>query len=167
MTRAAAGFARSGGKVGEAGLAALAVVARRNKLMRAAFDDPARADHAELARMAPEKAAAAALAGVATLRGVARVQATLLRYWQREAQIAMQTGWRVVRAGTPDAALRVQQDALARAAQRSTSLAAALTELTSIGVAGSLAPFHRRVTANARRLARNGSVGPAPNGRTT
>lgn len=153
VTRAVQGFARSGGKAGEAGLAALAVVARRNELMRAAFEDPLSADHAELARMVPEKAAAGALAGVATLHGLARAQMTLLRFWQREAQIGMQTGWRVLRAATPDAALRVQRDALASAAQRWTGLAAALTELTSIGVAGSLAPFHRRVTANARRLA--------------
>lgn len=162
LSRAAEGFARTGGKAGEAGLAALAVVARRNELIHAALGDPLRADHAELGRMVPEKAAAGALAGVATLHGVVRAQMALLRFWQREAQIGVQTGWRLLRATTPDAALRVQQDALSRATQRWAGLAAALTELAALGVAGTLAPVHRRVTANARRLTRRRPARPAP-----
>ena len=45
ITRTASNLARTGGKVGEAGLAALAVVARRNELLHAALRDPLSADH--------------------------------------------------------------------------------------------------------------------------
>jgi threonine synthase len=71
---------------------------------------------------------------------------------------AVQAVNRLARCATPDRAIQVQADAAAAAVQRLASLSAVLTELATASTAAALMPYHKRVTQNARRLARPATV---------
>jgi hypothetical protein len=154
MGRAGTGLARIAADNGQAALAALSVLSQRGELLRAATEDPMRADHAEIFRMSSEKLEAFGLAGLAIVEAAGKVQRAWLRYWQAEMSQAAQTANRLFRCATPGRAVQVQADASATAVQRLAGLSAVLTELATASTAAALMPYHKRVTMNARRLAR-------------
>jgi hypothetical protein len=154
MGRAGTGLARIAADNGQAALAALSVLSRRGELLRAASEDPRRADHAEIFRMGAEKIEAFGLAGLAIVEAAGKAQRAWLRYWQTEMSQAVQAANRVARCATATGAMQAQADVAAAAAQRLASLSVVLTELATASTAAALLPYHKRVTGNARRLAR-------------
>jgi hypothetical protein len=70
----------------------------------------------------------------------------------------VQASTRLARCATPDQAIRAQADAAAAAAQRLASLSTLLAELATASTAAALMPYHKRVTGNARRLARAANI---------
>jgi hypothetical protein len=158
MGRAGTGLARIAADNGQAALAALSVLSRRGELLRAATEDPMRADHAEMFRMSSEKIEALGLAGLAIVEAAGKAQRAWLRYWQAEMSQAVRIADRLFSCATADRAARVQADAAAAAVQRLASLSAVLTELATASTAAALMPYHNRVTGNARRLARAARV---------
>ncbi len=115
------------------------VVRKRGDIIETAMRSPLLADHAELARMVPEKVIAFASAGTAMSAELVELQLG----WMGE----MQNLWTMgLRGRAPTLA---EMSALATRssayAVRSTERAARLAEV-------GLAPIHKQVTANARRL---------------
>jgi len=158
MARTGTSLSRIAVDNGQAALAALSVLTRRGDMLRAAVEDPLRADHLELFRMSAEKVEAFGLAGLAIVEAAAKAQRAWLGHWQAEMSQAVQAGSRLARCATPDRAIQVQADAATAAVQRLASLSAVLTELATASTAAALLPYHKRVTQNARRLARAATV---------
>jgi hypothetical protein len=158
MARAGTSLSRIAADNGQAALAAFSVLTRRGELLRAATEDPMGADHLEIFRMSSEKIEAFGLAGLAIAEAAGKAQRAWFRYWQAEMSQAAQTANRLSRCATPERAFRVQADASVAAVQRLASLSAALTELATASTAAALMPYHKRVTGNARRLARAATV---------
>ena len=158
MARTGTSLSRLAADNGQAALGALSVLTRRGELLRAAVEDPMRADHVEIFRMSSEKMEAFGLAGLAMVEAAGKAQRAWLRYWQAEMSQAVQAANRLAGCATPDRAIQVQADAAAAAVQRLASLSAVLTELATASTAAALMPYHKRIARNARRLARAASV---------
>jgi hypothetical protein len=158
IARAGTSLSRIAAGNGEAALAALSVLTRRGELVLIAAEDPMRADHVELFRMGSEKMEAFGLAGLAIVEATGKAQRAWLGYWQAEMSQAVHVANRLAGCTTPAAAIRVQADAGAAASQRFASLSAVLTELATASTAAALLPYHKRITKNARRLARAATV---------
>ena len=158
MARTGTSLSRIAVDNGQAALAALSVLNRRGELLRAAVEDPLRADHVEIFRMSSEKIEALGLAGLAIVEAASKAQRAWLGYWQAETSQAIQAANRLARCATPGRAIQLQADAAAAAVQRLASLSAVLTELATASTAAALMPYHKRVTQNARRLARAATV---------
>lgn len=132
---------RTGLRAVDAMNAAHTVIAARTTIIRAAMADPLGADHRELGRMMPEKVSAFSRAGAATVGA----------WW------AGQSAWmgqmhhlgRMATLGRPPSPAELL-DLNARFAALALGSIEAATRLG----ANSLAPVHRQVTANARRLQR-------------
>jgi hypothetical protein len=115
------------------------VVRKRSDIIDAAVRSPLTADHAELARMVPEKVAAFAQAGSAMSAELVAMQFA----WADE----MQHLWRMAMKGrAPTAA---EMGALA---DRGSAYALRTTERTARLAEAGLAPIRKQVSANARRL---------------
>jgi hypothetical protein len=158
MMRTGTSLSRIAAENGQAALAALSVLTRRGELLRAAIEDPIRADHVEIFRMSSEKIEALGLAGLAIIEAAGKAQRAWLGYWQNEMSQAAQTANRLLRCATPERAVQVQADVSAAAVQRLASLSTALVELATASTAAALLPYHKGVTRNARRLARATTV---------
>ena len=158
ITRAGTSLSRIAADNGQAALAALSVLTIRGDLLRAAVEDPLRADHVELFRMSSEKIEAFGLAGLAIVEAAGKAQRAWLGHCQAEMSQAAQAAGRLARCATPDRAILVQADVAAAAVQRLASLSAVITELATASTAAALLPYHKRVTQNARRLARAATV---------
>src|SRR5690242_12291361 len=74
--------------VGEMTVAAGSVIGRRTALAADALREPHRADHAELARMGPEKIAAFGEAGAAVAIEMWQIQRDILAFFAAQAQEA-------------------------------------------------------------------------------
>jgi hypothetical protein len=158
MVRTGTSLSRMAANSGQAALAALSVLDRRGELLRAALEDPMRADHLEIFRMSSEKVEAFGLAGLAIVEAAGKAQRAWLRYWQTEMSKAAEAASRLFRCETPERAVQVQTDASAAAVQRVAGLSAVLAELATASTAAALMPYHKRVTGNARRLAQAARV---------
>lgn len=139
VTSAALGMAGTQSRAAKTMTASRDVVRKRSDIIETAMRTPLLADHAELARMVPEKVAAFGLAGAAMSAELASMQAA----WMDE----MQHLWTMALRGRPPTLTEMQALATRSSAYavRSTERAARLAEV-------GLAPIHRQVTANARRL---------------
>ncbi|MES2445283.1 MAG: hypothetical protein V4574_20855 [Pseudomonadota bacterium] len=139
MTSAMLGMAGTQSRAVKTLTASREVVRKRGDIIETAMRSPLLADHAELARMVPEKVIAFASAGTAMSAELVELQLG----WMGE----MQNLWTMgLRGRAPTLA---EMSALATRssayAVRSTERAARLAEV-------GLAPIHKQVTANARRL---------------
>jgi hypothetical protein len=112
------------------------VIAARSTIIGEALASPMTGDYAEMQRMVPEKIEAFARAGVAGATALHQAQAD----WIAQVQ-------RLAARGRPPAPHEL--------AQIAASSAEALARVGST----TLAPVHRRVTANARRLKRRNRAG--------
>lgn len=139
MTSAAFDMAGTQSRAARTLTASREVMRKRGDIIETAMRTPLRADHAELARMMPEKVAAFTRAGTAMSAELVEMQLA----WMGE----MQNLWTMALRGR--APTLAEMSALATRssayAVRSTERAARLAEV-------GLAPVHRQVTANARRL---------------
>jgi hypothetical protein len=122
-------------------VAANEVVAARSKIIEAAVHSPLTGDIAELGRMVPEKVDAFSSAGSATVAAWWEMQSAWVRHMQHVGGMAMR--------GRPPTAVE-----LADLGTRMTTLALGSIEATARLGSASLAPVHRKATANARRLKR-------------
>jgi hypothetical protein len=117
------------------------VIEERTGMMKTAFLTPLKADHAELQRMVPEKAAAFAEAGRAMAGDWWALQLTLFAQ-------AQQLGVMALRGRPPTAA-----ELLALSSRNATFAVRMIEHLSAAGAKG-LRPVHARATSNARRLKR-------------
>ena len=124
------------------------VVAARGAIIGEAMQSPWTADHAELARMIPEKIDALSRAGSAAATIWWHSQTAWMRHFQHLGTMAM-------RGRLPTAV------EIADLGERSATLMLHSIEATARLGAVSLAPVHRQVATNVRRL---GTKGPATTG---
>lgn len=127
-------------RVGETAAAAAEVIESRSHSIAAACRDPLTGDYQELGRMVPEKIDAFWQGGAAAWGDLAALQQVALAQWQQLAGLAVSGSL-----PSPEAAATLA----ARPALMARHAAAAAGK--------SLAPTHRRATANARRLRRRKS----------
>jgi hypothetical protein len=143
MTSAAFDMAGAQSRAAKTMTASREVVRKRADIIETAMRTPLLADHAELARIVPEKVAAFGLAGAAMSAELVSMQAA----WMGE----MENLWTIAMRGR--APTLTEMSALASRSSayvvRSTARTARLAEV-------GLAPIHKQVTANARRLRKRG-----------
>ncbi len=142
---------RSGRTGGELGLASARTIAHRTALMREAMADPMKLANPEFVNMATEKAAAASEAWAAMAAGLSDVQ----RAWLALAQAQMRGMTALTRAMTPGRDGRPAADAMTlvrRGWELNLHAGLRFAESALAFAAAGVAPYHRRASANARRL---------------
>ncbi len=125
-------------KVGEMMVASAVVVTARTALIGAAMANPVEGDYRELGRMLPEKLFAMSCSGMALFDSLTAFQRDMA------AQLTDLTLLAMGGVPTPDRLARLADDSNARGAR-------ALLWSIEAGDAA-MAPMHRAVTSNARRL---------------
>jgi hypothetical protein len=153
--RVAAAMARAGAasvRNGELGLAAGNVIARRVALGVAAMGNPAAADHAEFARMVPEKVEAFSAAGGILVQKSAAIGRQVARYTVSEAGLASQAAIGMAACRSPVDLFNAQSRYLAGAAGRLFALGFRLGTMGLAIGGAAMVPVHRAATANAKRL---------------
>jgi hypothetical protein len=152
VRRAVAEVGATSARAGELGVAAGKVVAHRVGLGLAALANPLDADHAEFARMVPEKTEAFTAAGTIMLERTAAIGQRIAAHTMKEAMLAGRAGLEMAATADPASLLRVQSRFLAGAASRFIELAMQVGGM-SLAIGGAaLVPVHRTATANARRI---------------
>jgi Phasin protein len=149
-----ADVATSHGRHGELALASGGVVAKRMALGAAAMVDPLNADHAEFARMVPEKAQAFADAGAVLLQRSGAVAQQMAKFAANEMALAMRATVALAACRTPSDLAAAQARLVTAWLGRAMSQAIALNAMAVRSQAAAMAPVHRTATANARRLGR-------------
>lgn len=140
------------GTVGELAVASGEVVSRRMALGAAAMVDPMNADHAEFARMVPEKAQAFAAAGAAMLQRSSDVAMQLTTFATNEMTIAVKATLAMAACRTPVALMAAQSRFVMGSVGRAVSQAVSLGAFAVRSQAAAIAPVHKAATANAKRL---------------
>ncbi len=139
-------------KAGEIGSSAPRVIAERMMLATRAMIDPKNADHAEFARMIPEKTKAFSLAGLSWLRSSARIGARINTDLATEA-ISLAEAMVAISACKSVVGIMEIQSRFATAwFSRAVVRASTLGSLATASQSAALRPIHRTVTGNARRL---------------
>jgi len=133
-----------GVKVVEIAIASSVVIGARMMLIGAAMRNPLSGDYGELGRMLPEKLFAVAQSGIAFIDQVGAAQRDM-NAQMIESRLLMAGGVR-----TPASLLKMANDAGRRGTR------AMLWPFTTGGA--TLAPVHRAVTSNAKRLRGRGGI---------
>jgi hypothetical protein len=143
---------RAAAMAAEVPAAAFITIAHRLPMIFAAAVDPKARGNPELTRMVSEKTKAAMSSAAAAGKGAARTSDAVSRYWTAQAQ----AGARMA-SGTLPSSPHSALDFFWRQARVNGTAAAELTatlaDLATSTAARTLAPAHRKVTANAKRLA--------------
>lgn len=150
---------RNSSQTAELTLAAAEVVFRRMTLGGFALVNPAAADHAEFARIVPEKTRAFSDAGSILISRSARIGQEMGQFIADEMALAAQAATAVLGAVNPVSMIAVQADAGISWAARWATLSRVIGLLALDAQAAAMAPIHRAATANVDRL-RNGAVAP-------
>jgi hypothetical protein len=142
-------------RAGETAVAATLTIARRQEMFARAMSDPRRLADPEFTRMVTEKLRASSEATLAALTHAGKPTRDLDRWIQTQGEIAILAWQSLARATTPASVL----DLWATATRKSFEASMVFTEAMS-GIGASmfrvgLEPYHRAVTANARRLHRS------------
>ena len=140
-------------------LAAAEVVFRRMTLGGFALVNPAAADHAEFARMVPEKTRAFSDAGSILISRSEQIRMEMRRFIADEMTLAAQTASAVLAARNPVSMIAVHVDAGISWAARLATLPRVMGLLALEAQAAAMVPIHRAATDNVERL-RNGDVAP-------
>lgn len=148
-TRAGAIAARKGADLAQA---AGHVVAKRASLALLAMADPAQADHAEFARILPEKAAAFSAAATALMRGSETLVRQAAEFASSEMVAATKTGGELALCRTPTAVAAVQGRHATAWFFRALSQSIAVGALAMQTYGAVMAPVQRVAVGNARRL---------------
>ena len=138
-------------------LAAAEVVFRRMTLGGFALVNPAAADHAEFARMVPEKTQAFSDAGSILISRSAQIGQEMGQFIADEMKLTAQTATAVLTALNPVRMFAVQADAGISWAARLATLARVMGLLALETQVATMAPIHRAATDNVERL-RNGGI---------
>jgi hypothetical protein len=138
---------------GELAAAAGQVIAHRMSMGVSAMVAPHTADHAEFARMVPEKLDAFADAGAALLLRSGSVGETMLRYTVNEAAATSKAILSLATARTPAALVNAQVEYAQGWFDRALRQCWSLGMLALHAQSAAIAPIHRKATHNARRLA--------------
>jgi hypothetical protein len=139
-------------RTGALALAATEVVVRRMHLGGAAMVSPATADHAEFARMVPEKARAFADAGAALIDQAARIGRELAGFALDEAARGTAVAANVLASRTPAGMVAAQADAARAWLGQWVACSGAMVRLMLDAQAAVMAPIHQAATANVERL---------------
>jgi len=139
MMAAGLTMAQSNWRTFETLSAASKVIAARTPIIDAAMRSPLDADHAELARMVPEKVDAFSRAGAATISAWWTAYGSWMAHMQHLGTMTMR--------GRPPTVAE-----LADLGGRVARLTVRTVEGRARADAKSLAPIHRKATSNARRL---------------
>jgi hypothetical protein len=140
-------------------LAAAEVVFRRMTLGGFALVNPAAADHAEFARMVPEKARAFSDAGSILISRSEQIRQEMGRFIADAMTLAAQASTAVLTARNPVSMIALHVDAGVSWAARLATLPRVMGLLALEAQAAAMAPIHRAATDNVERL-RNGGVAP-------
>jgi hypothetical protein len=138
-------------------LAAAEVVFRRMTLGGFALVNPVAADHAEFARMVPEKTRAFSDAGSILISRSEQIRQEMGRFIADEMTLAAQAATAVLTARNPINMIAVHVDAGVSWVARLATLPRVMGLLALEAQAAAMAPIHRAATDNVERL-RNGSV---------
>ena len=147
--RAAATNAR---KTSELAIAAHRVIGKRMALGAKATIDPLDADHAELARILPEKVAAFSEAGIALLFRSKEITRQMVGFGASEMSAAASAGLAMAKCRTPAGMMATQRGITLAWFSRALSHSLALGVLATRSQRAAMAPIHRVAMANARRL---------------
>ncbi|MBC4015318.1 hypothetical protein [Siccirubricoccus deserti] len=139
-------------RTGALALAATEVLVRRMHLGGAAMVFPAGADHAEFARMVPEKARAFADAGTALLNQTVLIGQELTGLALREAARGARVAAEVLASPTPMGLLATQADAARAWFGQWVAGAGAMARLALEAHAAVMAPIDQAAAANVKRL---------------
>lgn len=139
-------------KTGEIGVAAIRVIARRVGLGFKAAMDPHTADHAEFARMVPEKTRAFSEAGLISMRSSAEIGARMCGFLAAEMVTLSQTMLAISRCTTAAGVMEIQSRFFTAWMTRAVSQSQTLGSLALRSQSAAMNPIHRTVTGNARRL---------------
>jgi hypothetical protein len=142
-------------RASETALAATLTIAKRQEMIVAAMSDPRRLAHPEFTRMVTEKLRASSEATLAALTGAQQPVKDLDRWVQTQGEIAMLAWQEMARATTPLGAIDLWTSMTRRSVEASLVLAEAMAGIGASLFRAGLDPFHRAVTANARRLHRS------------
>jgi hypothetical protein len=143
--------ARTGSRLA---VASAEVVARRVGLGMQGAADPANADYAELARLVPEKAAAASAAAARLMERSGRLAQQLTTATVNEMVATSRATLRLAACRTPAALAAAQTDLALAWLGRAMAQSIAFATLAMRSQHAAVTPFHRAATANARRLSR-------------
>jgi hypothetical protein len=152
LRNAARAAGTNGRKGGELAVAARHVIAKRMTLAAAAIVDPLNADHAEFARMVPEKATAFTSAGMAWLRGSSEAAQRISGFAASELAMAATAAVAIAGCSTPAGIMAAQSRFATAWLARMVSQSIALGSLAVKSQGAAMAPIYRAATANARRL---------------
>jgi hypothetical protein len=152
FTRSLADAASTTLKGGELAIASGRVIAERAALGVAALVDPGTADHAEFARMGPEKMKAFASAGSVLQRRSGAFVEEMARFAGVEAALALRAAGELALCRSPVDVLALNNRLALAWFGRAVSHAVALGALTVAAGGAALVPVHRAATGNARRL---------------
>jgi hypothetical protein len=152
LGRAGARIHRTLLHAGEAMSGAQWVIAWRLALLHHAMADLRRAGDPELSRMVSEKVEAALAVAPAMVGGFARTQMELVRIWQAEVAALCAAPARFAVPGSPLAAAEIAGEVAAEAADRSAAAILDLMIANTRLMAAVLAPYHRRIRGNVRRM---------------
>jgi hypothetical protein len=147
-----AAAAASHGRGGELAFAAGEVVAKRMALGAAAIVDPLSADHAELARMVPEKARAFGDADTVMLQRSGAMAQQMAQFAANELALAARATLALAACRSPADLAAAQGRFVTGWLGRAMSHAIALGAMAVRSQAAAMAPVHRTATGNARRL---------------
>jgi hypothetical protein len=148
---------RNSSQTAEVTLAAAEVVFRRMTLGGFALVNPAAADHAEFAPMAPEKTRAFSDAGSILISQLGQIGQEMGQFIADEMTLAAQAAALVLTALNPVSMIAVQADAGISWAARLATLPRVMGLLALEAHAAAMAPIHRAATDNVERL-RNGGI---------
>ncbi|WP_419757536.1 class I SAM-dependent methyltransferase [Acidisoma sp.] len=137
---------------GDLALAASQVVAKRVALGVAGALNPAEADHAEFARMVPEKIDAFSAVGAVLRQQTDHVARAFTRLASDEMQAAAQATISLAGCTTPGALAAAQRAWMVGWFERAAANVAAMGMLTVQAQEAAMAPLHSQVAANVDRL---------------
>lgn len=137
---------------GELAIAAGQVIAKRVALGMAAAVNPIAADHAEFARMMPEKVEAFSAAGKAMLEQSEEARSQLTRLASDEVMTTARATMEMARCGNPVAVMQAQGKFAQAWINRATSNFMAMGMMMLSAQAAALAPLQVAVAANTKRL---------------
>lgn len=129
------------------------VVAKRTALGLSAMSNPARADHAELARIVPEKMAAFSASAATLMRCSGEMAEQAARFTSSEMANATEAAADLARCRTPAAAIAVQSRFATAWLFRALSQSIAVGALAMRSYGDAMTPVHQVAIRNSRRLA--------------
>jgi hypothetical protein len=137
----------------ELGILSGEVIARRFAMGVSGMLDPANANHAELARLLPEKAEAGNASGTAMLGRSGQLAERMTRFATDEMLLAVRDFVSLASCRTPAAFVAAHQGLTFSWLARLLAHGGALSALAGQSQSDAIAPFHKAARANAVRLA--------------